>query len=383
MNLWLRRLALVVTFAALAYLTWRAVLSPPEYHVDTDVYRKGARAWLDGRPLYGDAVFATQTTDGPLPFTYPPLAAIVFTPLALVSLPTATAALTVTTMALLVVCLAITLSGRWALCAGFAAVALWLKFEPLWATLAYGQINVVLMTLVLADCVPRRTWWPRGMAVGLAMAVKLTPAVFLLYFVLRRQYRAAATALITFLTATGVAAILAPADSWEYWTKTVLHTGRIGYIALSTNQNITGALARLAVPSTTATVIWVVASVTMLALSVWAARRALDASEPVLALMCIALFALVVSPVSWSHHWVWLLPAVASAGAVGCRRRNVPLMAVALIGLLMVASPAVLALFHERSEALFSYLGLPYVFFAIAYCFAVRSTRVPDKLAGS
>jgi alpha-1,2-mannosyltransferase len=373
MNPWLRRLALVVTFAALAYLTWRAVLSPPEYHVDTDVYRDGARAWLDGRPLYGDAVFPTQTPDGPLPFTYPPLAAIVFTPLTWVSLPTASAALTVTTMVLLVVCL----------CAGFAAVALWLKFEPLWATLAYGQINVVLMTLVLADCVPRRPWWPRGMAVGLAMAVKLTPAVFLLYFVLRRQYRAAATAVITFLTATGVAAVLAPADSWEYWTKSVRQTGRIGYIALSTNQNITGALARLAVPSTTATVIWVIASVAMLALAVWAARRALEASEPVLALMCVALFGLVVSPVSWSHHWVWLLPAVASAAAVGYRRRSVPLMAVALIGLLLVASPAVLALFDERSEALFSYLGLPYVLFAIAYCFAVRSSRVPDKLAGS
>ena len=65
--------------------------------------------------------------------------------------------------------------------------------EPLRANLEFGQINVVLMTLVIADCVPRRTYWPRGALLGVAVALKLTPAVFLLYFLLRRDRRAAVT----------------------------------------------------------------------------------------------------------------------------------------------------------------------------------------------
>ena len=76
------------------------------------------------------------------------------------------------------------------------------------------------MTLVIADCVPRRTPWPRGLLLGLGIALKLTPAVFLLYFLLRRDNRAALTALASFAGATLVGFALAWSDSWEYWTHT-------------------------------------------------------------------------------------------------------------------------------------------------------------------
>lgn len=267
-----------------------ARVSPPTYRVDVDVYRTAARAWLDGRPLYGGVRFDTQTADGPLPFTYPSLAAIAFAPFAWMTLPAATAALNVTTVVLLVLSMTIVLSGRWSVAAGFVAAALWLEFE-LWATLAYGQINVVFMALVLADCLPGRTRWPPGLLVGLAIAVKLTPAVFLLYFLLRRQARATLVAVSTFAAATGAAAVLAPAGPREYWTNAVAHPARIGNMTLSTNQNIEGALARLHVPATASSVIWVAASLAVLALSIWAARRALGASESALALMCVALSA--------------------------------------------------------------------------------------------
>ena len=142
-----------------------------------------------------------------LPFTYPPLAAIVFCPFAWLHMPAASVVITALTLALLVVSTAVVLTGLdvWATSAILPGPA-WLRrcwlavvivapatdwLEPIASNFAFGQINVVLMTLVIADCVPRRTPWPRGLLLGLGIALKLTPAVFLLYFLLRRDNRAA------------------------------------------------------------------------------------------------------------------------------------------------------------------------------------------------
>ena len=101
------------------------------------------------------------------------------------------------------------------------------------------------MTLVIADCVPRKTPWPRGMLLGLAIALKLTPAVFLLYFVLRRDTRALVVTAASAVVATLAGFAFTWRDSLEYWTETVRNTDRIGTATLNTNQNIAGALARL------------------------------------------------------------------------------------------------------------------------------------------
>ena len=112
--------------------------------------------------------------------------------------------------------------------------------EPIRANFDFGQINVVLMTLVIADCVPRRTPWPRGVLLGVAIALKLTPAVFLLYFVLRRDTRALLVTAASAAVATLAGFAFAWRDSWEYWTDTVRNTDRIGTATLNTNQNIAG-----------------------------------------------------------------------------------------------------------------------------------------------
>ncbi len=193
--------------------------------------------------------------------------------------------------------------------------------EPIDANFDFGQINVVLMTLVIADCVPRRTPWPRGVLLGVAIALKLTPAVFLLYFVLRRDTRALVVAAASAVVATLVGFAFAWRDSWEYWTDTVRNTDRIGTATLNTNQNIAGALARLGLGESTDFVLWTLACLVVLGLTIWAVRRVLRACDegPVLALICVAMFGLVVSPVSWSHHWVWALPTV-----IGVRCAGVP-----------------------------------------------------------
>jgi alpha-1,2-mannosyltransferase len=257
---------------------------------------------------------------------------------------------------------------RWLLTAFIvAAAALWL--EPIESTFAFGQINVVLMTLVIADCVPRRTPWPRGLLLGLGIALKLTPAVFLLYFLLRRDRRAVFTSLASFAAATAAGFVLAWHDSWEYWTDTVRNTDRIGSASLNTNQNVAGTLARLGLSEHERFLPWVGACLLVLALTVWAARRALRAGEPTLAVICIALFGLVVSPVSWSHHWVWMLPTVLVTAVLAWRRRNAALALVSAAGVaLMVWTPIdLLPKHHEVTAAWWRQLaGVSYLWWALA-----------------
>jgi alpha-1,2-mannosyltransferase len=253
--------------------------------------------------------------------------------------------------------------------------------EPIRSNFDFGQINVVLMTLVIADCVPRRTPWPRGLLLGVAIALKLTPAVFLLYFLLRRDTRALLVSAASVVVATLIGFVLAWRDSFQYWTHTVHDTGRIGTATLNTNQNIAGMLARLGLGDTARFVLWAVACVAVLGLVVWAARRVLtaagaDGSDPasngeaaVLALICVAMFGLVVSPVSWSHHWVWVLPTVVVTAVVAFRHRNVALAAVTAVGLaLMVWTPITLMPeHHETSASLWRQLaGGSYLWWALA-----------------
>lgn len=370
--------------AALGYAGW-LLLVRASYRIDVDVYRMGARAWLDGRPLYADgAVF--HTSGGlDLPFTYPPLAAVVFGPLAWLPLPVASAAITCATLALLIAAMTLVLTGLgvwphsdvapepawlrrcWLAAAIVAPAAVW--FEPIRSNFGFGQINVVLMALVLADCVPRRTRWPRGLLLGWAVALKLTPAVFLLYFALRRDYRAVLTTVASFAAATLLGFALAWTDSWQYWTDTVRNTDRIGGAALNTNQNLAGALARLTLDEHQRFGLWVAGSLLVLAVTVWATRRALRAGEPMLALICVALFGLVVSPVSWSHHWVWMLPAVLVAGVSAYRRRRIGLGLLSAAGVaLMVFSPIYLLPEHQETVAAGwrQLVGMSYVWWALA-----------------
>jgi alpha-1,2-mannosyltransferase len=370
--------------AALGYAAWRLFGHTP-YRIDIDIYQMGGQTWLDGRPLYrGDVLFHTPIGLN-LPFTYPPLAAIVFCPFAWLHMPAASVAITVVTLVLLIVSTVIVLTRLdvwnsstmvpgpawqrrlWLAVLIVAPASIWL--EPISSNFAFGQINVVLMTVVIADCVPRRTPWPRGLLLGLGIALKLTPAVFLLYFLLRRDNRAALTALASFAVATLLGFVLAWSDSWEYWTRTVHHTDRIGEAALNTDQNIAGALARIGLGEHERVLLWVAGCLVVLAMTIWAMRRVLRAGEPTLAVICVALFGLVVSPVSWSHHWVWVLPTVLVTAILAWRRRNVALAVVSAAGVALMRWSQI-DLLPKHHEAMANWwhqlAGMSYVWWALA-----------------
>lgn len=391
------RLTQALILAAALHAGWQLFHDVP-YRIDADVYRMGGQAWLQGAPLYADgAVFHTQGGID-LPFTYPPLAAVAFAPLALVGLPAASIAINAVTCVLLVASIWIVLTRlgvaeAWAISGpawvrrgwlALGAVAVGMKYlEPIQANFSFGQINVVLMTLVIADCVPRRTPWPRGLLLGLAIALKLTPAVFLLYFALRRDLRAVLVTGASFVAATLLGFALAPRDSVEYWTATVGNTERIGDATLNTNQNAAGALARLGLSEGSHFVLWTAACVATLALTVWAVRRTLATGAPALALICVALFGLVVSPVSWSHHWVWGLPTIVVGAIVAFRRRDAALALVTAAGAALMTWPPI-DLLPEHHEAEASWwrqlLGMSYVWWALAFI-AVAAVRAAPRPA--
>jgi alpha-1,2-mannosyltransferase len=378
------RLFQLLTLAALVWACLR-ILGHIPYRIDIDVYRMGGRAWLDHAPLYSDSTMFHTRGGIDLPFTYPPLAAVAFAPFAWLSLNAASVAITMTTLVLLVVSTVIVLTRLdvWPQ-SSITAEPAWLRrcwlaaacvapaivyLEPIRSNFEFGQINAVLMTLVIADCLPRRTPWPRGMLLGVAIALKLTPAVFLLYFLLRRDTRAVLVTAASAVAATLAGFALAWRDSWQYWTQTVRNTDRIGTATLNTNQNIAGTLARLGLDQSERFVLWTLACFAALALTVWAVRRVLRADQPVLALICVAMFGLIVSPVSWSHHWVWVLPAVLVIGVVAYRRRNVALALVDAAGIaLLVWTPIpLMPEHHETTASLWRQLaGSSYVWWAIA-----------------
>jgi alpha-1,2-mannosyltransferase len=286
----------------------------PPYRIDLDVYRVGGQVFRDGGDIYGELPRLAEGAT--LPFTYPPLSAQLFSLFTLVPLPVASTIITVATIAVLAYVVQLVLtrtcdrSARelWWITVAVMAVALW--FGPVRETLSFGQVNVFLMALVLVDVIRGRGRWWGGTLTGLAMAIKLTPAVFLLYFVLRRDWRGLATAVVAALAFTGIGHLLAPGDSVRYWTFAIRDPARIGGLAFSSNQSVNGFVHRLGFEDTAASVLWFVVSALVGLGIAWVAWRLLRFGHEVAAAVVVGWVALFCSPVSWGHHWVWAVPAV-------------------------------------------------------------------------
>jgi alpha-1,2-mannosyltransferase len=289
--------------------------------VDLAVYRYGAQGVLDGAHLYA------LRFPGALAFTYPPIAALLFLPLTLVRMAVLEPVLTAGSMVLLPVTLGCALrlapirdrvsrerAIRIALLASAAAV--WL--EPVWTTLRYGQIDVIVAALVLYDLSrPDSARW-KGVGIGLATGLKLTPGIFAVYLLLTRRYRAAAVSGAVFAATVAVGFLALGKDSSEYWSGAFGDPSRVGRIENAANQSLRGAYARLL--HTLDVQPWWLCTAALvgmlgMALAVRAGRRGDDASG----FSLCALSALLVSPISWSHHWVMAVPALLLF-ALGARR---------------------------------------------------------------
>ncbi|MFD6398156.1 glycosyltransferase 87 family protein [Nocardia sp. NPDC060249] len=294
--------------------------------IDLQVYRNGARVWLDGGDLYGPMppVYGLG-----LPFTYPPLAAMFFVPLALMPLVVAEVVVLLTSLASLGIVLWLVLvrvrpelDRISVLTVLIAGLGLAQYLEPIRQTVNFGQINLILMAAVALDILVRKPFWPRGMLIGIAVSIKLIPAGYLLYFLLRRDWKAAATMVVSAAGAVGVGFLLFPKDSVEYWFHTVSDTGRIGTPYFAGNQSIKGTLFRLGMNESLATGLWLGLSAVTIALAAVWMYRLIGVGNEVGALLVNAAAVLLISPVSWSHHWVWVAPALVVAVSLAVSRRS-------------------------------------------------------------
>ncbi|MFI1165909.1 glycosyltransferase 87 family protein [Streptomyces sp. NPDC020801] len=302
---------LAVSFVGLAVLL--ALLRVPM--PDALVYRAEGAAVVHGRDLYGFTI-----TQGRLPATYPPFAAMLFVPTVWLSVPELKAAFLAGNALLLawLVHLSARLAGRRAglplLCAA-TAVAVWL--EPVFQTFVFGQINLAIACLVLWDLTRPPGARGKGVAVGVATGIKLTPGLFVVYLLLRGRGRSreAVTATAAFAGTVLVGALVLPAASVDYWTRRLFETNRVGKPWIIANQSLQGLVAR-ALRDPAPGLAWVLPSLAVAAAGLWLARRV---PEERWGILLTGLTALLVSPISWSHHWVWCVPLIAVLLAEGRR----------------------------------------------------------------
>jgi hypothetical protein len=332
--------------AAVAYAAWLAIgaFGRPYNFFDMKIYHGAVVWWASGNELY--SFIAPSTTLG---FTYPPFAALAMLPMSWLPVDAAGWLNALASIAALAVVLAALLRPivdrlGWSLWFTVGiATPLAVAIEPSRETLGYGQVNLLLFVLIMADLVGLRwrarrgthyetadsamarffysgTW--AGVGIGLATAVKLTPALFVGYLVITRQWRAALTAVGTTIGVTIATFGLVGTESRTYFTSVLWQTERVGAADMTANQSLAGLLARLYDSIETPGLLWLAFSVLMLALGLSRAASARADGDELTAFTLVGLTANVISPISWSHHLVWVIPAIIVLADAAVRRHE-------------------------------------------------------------
>jgi alpha-1,2-mannosyltransferase len=276
---------------------------------DLTVYLMGGDAWLHGRPVYEQVIHGEL---GAGYFTYPPITLLLFAPLTLLPFGVAYAVTLIVNLAALwgVVWLSLRSIG----CQGavgmigaaftLSGLALWL--QPVHDSLDQGQVNLLLMLLVIAGfCLGGRT---AGLLIGIAAAIKLTPAIFIVYLLLIRRIRDAVTACVIFVIASGMAFVTAPRDSWQYWFEGTFSDARRLPLTAGdvSNQSINGIVHRFL--GAGAGTLWLAIALVVAVCGIWLGVAMHRRVSPFAGVLVIAVTGLLISPVSWHEHWVWVVP---------------------------------------------------------------------------
>ncbi|HEX5597679.1 MAG TPA: glycosyltransferase 87 family protein [Micromonosporaceae bacterium] len=329
---------LLVAALAVAVAAFLSVAVVGHGFFDLWIYHGALRHWAhDGGELY-DWIRPNSRYG----FTYPPFAALVLLPIAYLPWPVVVVlvvAATITAGVLLLTWLVDPISRRmrWNRRSALAVtLCLAAAFEPMRETVDFGQINVLVLLLVVADLrrpVANGRQWA-GIGIGLATAIKLTPGIFVGYLLITGRWRPALAAAGTAIAATLIAAAVAPDASREFWTAALWNTDRVGELDFISNQSLRGLLARLDPPAASGWWLGLVAGT--LTVWAWRTRAAVAAGEEMTGVALTGVVMCLISPVTWVHHLVWLIPALlllvdkALRPAVSRRRRRL------LLGLAIV-----------------------------------------------
>lgn len=306
---------LALGLSVLARMLWMLCTANGGNLVDLHVYVDGSAALLSGH-LY-DFTYAEKTPDFPLPFTYPPFAAVVFYPLHFLPF-TAVAigwllAIAAALYGIVHIALELMLGKdalrepKWRTAAvAWTAAGIWM--EPVRTTIDYGQVNVFLVLGAML-AVRSARWWISGTLIGVIAGIKLTPAITGLYFLTQKRWLTAFWSGVVFLGTVGLSYLIAPVEYERYFKHLLGDASRIGPVGSVWNQSLRGALSRILGHDVQTGAIWIAGVVVFFVLAVLA-WRALLPGDRLGTLLIVQLFGLMVSPISWSHHFVWLLPTV-------------------------------------------------------------------------
>ncbi|WP_253888676.1 glycosyltransferase 87 family protein [Actinokineospora diospyrosa] len=244
-----------------------------------------------------------------MPFTYPPIAGLLFLPLTMLPSQLGWGVLAALSALALGFVLRETLPAK--LRAGWPFGALLLStllLEPVWRTLGLGQVNLLLMAMVVADVLLLKGRKGAGVLIGVAAAVKLTPLIFIAHLALTRRWADATRALAAFALLNLAAAAVLPGDTVRFWTEALVDGNDATTNSWIGNQSLNGILQRLTGEDQAALILFATTALVTLALAAIVVRRLHSDGDDLGALLVTAVAGLMVSPVSWTHHWVWVVP---------------------------------------------------------------------------
>ncbi|MEV7091416.1 glycosyltransferase 87 family protein [Amycolatopsis sp. NPDC051045] len=292
--------------------------------VDSAVYRAGALTLLHGDSLYDANTLPDEPWWSLLPFTYPPTAALIFVPLA--AFPTQVSWGLITAVSLMAMALSIRIAigalprpasdgPRWWASPARSTIVFFLvllALEPVWRTIFLGQINLILMAMILLDMLVIGTRGSRwgGVLVGVAAAIKLTPLVFLGHLFITGRRKDALRGLATFVVLQGLMFLINAHDAAKYWTVTLPDTGRIGPVHWAGNQSLNALMNRATDLAPWASKAAMGIGFLLAIPALWLLMRFHRKGQALAALLVTAFWTLLMSPISWTHHWVWVIPLI-------------------------------------------------------------------------
>jgi alpha-1,2-mannosyltransferase len=325
------------------------------YPVDLRVYRDGGLIVRHISPPY-DGRLAYPLYDWPvnneaLKFTYTPFSALVFAVVSIVPwsiLPRLSEVVNLVALGAAAWC---TMGGlgyrdrRVKAGGALLGTAVGLLTEPVFRDMYLGQINIILMAMIIwdlcqPDTVASRRW--KGIATGVAAGIKLTPLIFIPYLLLTRKFRQAALATAGFAGTVGIGFLVLPGDSGDWWFGGLfIQDGRTGFAGWGGNQSLHGIITRVEGSIDAATIPWLVAVAVVTVLGLLAAAMLHRCGHAMLGLLMTSLVGLLDSPISWDHHWVWVAPGMMAAAHYGVRawrsrRRAAALGCATLTGVLLL-----------------------------------------------
>ncbi len=326
---WLLAAALIALASLPVVLRYLVFWPMDQWQVDVEVYREAGVSILTGRPIYSALTESPQL----LPFTYPPFAALLSIPLAF--MPFAAAGWLWTALQVLATTAIVWYAGYrlihradgWMPLALAALTAPMLWLHPVSDGIRFGQVNAFIVLACLMDLRSPRPGVlrhvPRGVLVGLAMAVKLTPGVFVVHFLVTRRWREAATAVGTAVAVTLGMWVLMPHASFAFWGGALQDPARLGPNMGTSNQSLRGLLLRIGPEGMPGTVIWLVLVAVVGWLGFALARRLYLQGDSIGEVAAVGLMACLLSPVAWIHHFHWIVVVIfALLGADPLRDRR-------------------------------------------------------------